>query len=304
MKEPTLIVMAAGIGSRYGGLKQIDPIGPNGEIVIDYSIYDALKAGFKKVVFVIRKDIEETFRRKIGKNIERRVETAYVFQELSALPEGFSVPVERKKPWGTSHAVLSCKDAVATPFAVVNADDFYGAAAFKKIYNYLKNVQDEDNVYNYCLIGYVLKNTLSEHGHVARGICSVSADGYLLDIHERIKIRRFGDIVKYTEDDKNWTQISEDSVVSMNIWGFTTSLFAELKTRFEPFLKENMNNIKAEYLLPVTVGRLIKEGKAKVKVIPTAERWFGVTYREDMPEVRKAIRELIAKGVYPAKLWS
>lgn len=304
MSPPTLVIMAAGIGSRYGGLKQIDPVGPNGEIVIDYSIYDALKVGFKKIVFVIRKEIEDIFREKVGKNIDSRAETVYVFQELSMLPEGFSLPPKRLKPWGTAHAVLCCQDAVNTPFAVINADDFYGPSSFRILYNYLKDVHDKGGVYNYCMVGYVLKNTLSKHGHVARGVCSVDREGFLVDIQERTKIQRFGETVKYTEDGVNWVEISSDSTVSINMWGFTPSIFSELEKRFIYFLRDSSDNIKAEYFLPEVVGHLIREGRAKVKVLQTEEKWFGVTYREDMPDIQKEIRALISSGVYPASLWN
>ncbi|MCP4600034.1 MAG: nucleotidyltransferase [Proteobacteria bacterium] len=306
MPNPTLVVMAAGVGSRYGGLKQIEPIGLNNEIFIDYSVNDALKAGFDKIVFIIRKDIEGIFKDKVGKDIDKQTETVYVFQELDkALPNGFRVPPERKKPWGTAHAVLCCRDVVDAPFAVVNADDFYGASAYKLLYEYLTNKPTERNSHEYCLIGYVLKNTLSEHGHVARGVCEVSADGFLSEIHERKMIQRRGAGVEYSENDgQDWNQISEESTVSMNMWGFTSSLFDELEKRFPKFLKENANNPRAEYLIPEVVGELQKQGKARVKVIPTNEKWFGVTYQDDLPAAQRTVRELIERGVYQNPLWS
>lgn len=303
MPGPTLVVMAAGIGSRYGGLKQIDPVGPNNEIIIDYSIYDALKAGFKKVVFVIRRDIEQAFREKVGKNIEPLVRVVYVFQELSDLAGGFTLPRERLKPWGTAQAVLSCRDAVDTPFAVINADDFYGASAFQTLGDYLREAEDQEGFYHYSMVGYLLKNTLSGHGYVSRGICSATAEGYLLDVHECTKIQKFGEVIKYTEDNKNWLELPPDSIVSLNMWGFTPSLFAELERGFVLFLNKNINNAKAEYFLPTVVNQLIKENKARVKVLHTGEKWFGATYKEDMPEIRKEIRDLIDRGVYPEKLW-
>ncbi len=304
MSKPTLIVMAAGIGRRYGGLKQIDPVGPRGEIIIDYSIYDALNAGFGKVVFVIKKDIEEAFRERVGKTIEKQCETTYVFQQVEDVPEGFEVPPDRQKPWGTGHATLSCRSVVHSPFAVINSDDFYGRSSYQTLCNYLKNAQDRDGVYDYCMVGYVLENTLTEHGHVARGVCTVSQDGYLAEVHERTRIEKFGEVAKYTEDSENWIEMPKGSVVSMNMWGFTLSLFSELEVRFPQFLQKNSDNIqKAEYFLPDVVGDLLKEKKATVKVLATNERWFGITYQQDKPRVKQAIRDLIRRGVYPENLW-
>jgi len=294
MSKPTLVVMAAGIGSRYGGLKQLDPIGPNGELIIDYSVYDAVKAGFDKVVFIIRKDIEAPFREKVGRSIEKHVETMYVYQEIDSA---------RSKPWGTGHAIFCCRDLITSTFAVINADDFYGASSYKILREYLKDAKDKNGVYNYCVMGYILNNTLSEHGHVARGVCSVTEDGYLSEITERIKIQKFGEHVRYTEEGSNWVEIANDSIVSMNMWGFTPGLFSELEARFYEFLNKNLNQPKAEYLLPTVIGELIKEDKARVKVLPTEEKWFGVTYREDILKVKEAIRALIDKGIYPEKLW-
>jgi hypothetical protein len=304
MSNPTLVVMAAGIGSRYGGLKQTDPVGPNGEIIIDYSIYDALNAGFGRVIFVITKDIEESFRARVGRTIEKRCETTYVFQKIENVPEGFEVPPDRQKPWGTGHATLSCRNVVHSPFAVINADDFYGRSSYQTLGDYLRSAQDRDGVYDYCMIGYVLGNTLTEHGHVARGVCTVNQDGYLVEIHERRRIEKSGESVRYTEDGETWVEISGESVVSMNMWGFTPSLFPELEARFRHFLQENRDNIqKAEYFLPDVVGDLIGENKARVRVLSTNERWFGVTYKQDKPRVKQAIRDLIRQGVYPENLW-
>ncbi|MBN1992435.1 MAG: nucleotidyltransferase [Anaerolineae bacterium] len=304
MLTPTLIVMAAGIGSRYGGLKQVDPIGPHGEIILDYSIYDALKAGFGKIVFIIRADIEQVFREKVGRTIEERSDTTYVFQKIEDLPPGFAVPPDRKKPWGTGHAVLSCRHVVNTPFAVINADDFYGQSSFQTLADYLKQAQDREGVYDYCMVGYVVENTLTEHGHVARGVCAVNQDGFLMGIRERTRIEKFGETAKYTEDGEHWFEIPKGSFVSMNMWGFTPVFLAELAARFPPFLQNNRNNLqKAEYFLPDVVGELLKENKATVKVLPTGERWFGVTYQEDKPRVKQAIRDLIGQGVYPENLW-
>lgn len=304
MSEPTLVVMAAGIGSRYGGLKQTEPVGPNGEIMIEYSIYDALNAGFGKVVFVIKQDIEEAFRERVGKTIEKQCETIYVFQQVEDVPEGFEVPPDRQKPWGTGHATLSCRNVVHSPFAVINADDFYGRSSYQTLCHYLRSARDRDGVYDYCMVGYVLENTLTEHGHVARGVCTVDEDGFLVEIRERTRIEKFGEIVKYTEDAETWVEIPGESVVSMNMWGFTPSLFLELEVRFPQFLQENRDNIqKAEYFLPDVVGDLIRENKARVRVLSTNERWFGVTYKQDKPRVRQAIRGLIRCGVYPENLW-
>jgi dTDP-glucose pyrophosphorylase len=304
MSKPTLIVLAAGIGSRYGGLKQIDPIGPHGEIIIDYSIYDALRAGFGKVVFVINKTIEGVFRERVGANVEKRCETVYVLQEIDNVPEGFQVPPGRKKPWGTGHATLSCKDVVDTPFAVINADDFYGRSAYQNLVAHLGKAQDHDAVYDYCMVGFRIENTLSEYGHVARGVCFVDGEGFLIGIRERTHIQKFGEAARYTEDAETWVEIPAGSIVSMNCWGFTLSLFDELETRFPRFLQNNGDNIeRAEFFLPNVVGDLIQENKATVRVLPTEERWFGVTYQQDKPRVKETIKALIQRGVYPENLW-
>lgn len=304
MLKPTLVVMAAGMGSRYGGLKQIDPIGPNNEIIIDYSIYDAIEAGFGKVVFIIKKDLEQNFRDAIGKKVEKIIDTDYAFQSIDDLPAGYKAPDERVKPWGTAHAVLSARKVVDTPFAVINADDFYGRTSYQKLFQHLSSVSETDEIYNYCMVGFIIENTLTDHGHVARGICTVDNDGYLKEIHERTKIMKFGDLSKYTEDDENWVDIPQRSIVSMNTWGFTPSLFDEIESRFPKFLESNKDNIlKAEYFLPSVVDELISENKAKVKVLESNDRWYGVTYREDKPVVKKAISDLIAKGTYPENLW-
>jgi dTDP-glucose pyrophosphorylase len=304
MLKPILVVIAAGMGRRYGGLKQIDPVGPNGEAIIDYSIYDALNAGFGKVVFVIKKDIEKAFRERVGKAIEDRCETAYVFQELEDVPAGFKVPPSRQKPWGTAHATLSCKNVVHSPFAVINADDLYGRSSYQTLCNYLKNAQDRDGVYDYCMVGYVLENTLTEHGHVARGVCTVNQDGFLVEIHERTWIERFGEIAKYTEGGEHWIEIPKGSIASLNMWGFTPSLLSELEVRFSRFLQKKNDDLQdAEYFLPDVIDDLLKEEKASVKVLSTNERWFGVTHRQDRPRVKKAIRGLIRQGVYPDNLW-
>lgn len=305
MKNNTaLVIMAAGMGSRYGGLKQIDPVGPNGEIIMEYSIYDAIRAGFSKVVFIIKKEIEDTFREVIGKKIEGIIDVEYVYQKVDNLPQGFSVPDGRVKPWGTGHAVLSAKDAVNTPFAVINADDFYGAETYRLLNGFLTNNQDADNKYKYCMVGFVIENTLTENGHVARGVCNVDSQGNLIDIHERTKIMKFGDETKYTEDDTNWIKIPEKSIVSMNTWGFNPSILHELEERFPEFLSKNKENLlKDEYFLPTVVDNLIKEGKADVKVLSTADKWYGVTYQEDKPVVKKSISDMVAEQKYPNRLW-
>ena len=304
MTRPTLVVMAAGIGSRYGGLKQIDPVGPNGEIILDYSVYDALKAGFGRVVFVIKKEIERVFRERVGKTIDNQCETAYVFQRLDDVPEGFAVPPDRQKPWGTAHATLTARHVVDTPFAVINADDFYGQSSYRILGDYLRGAQDGGGVYDYCMMGFVLRNTLTEHGHVARGVCRMDGDGFLVGIRELTQIEKSGNDARYTEDGKTWAELPGEGVVSMNMWGFTPSLFSELETRFLPFLRENESNIlRAEYFLPEAVGKLVAEGRAAVKVLPTEEQWFGVTYRQDKPRVKRAILDLVGRGVYPDNLW-
>jgi NDP-sugar pyrophosphorylase family protein len=304
VSNPTLIIMAGGIGHRYGGLKQIEPVGPEGEILIDYSIYDAIRAGFGKIVFLIRREIEDIFRERVGRAVERHVETAYVFQTLTSLPPGFSVPAQRTKPWGTGHAVLACKDVVDTNFAVINSDDFYGPGAFDQLAGYLRQAQDQNGVYDYCMVGYVLSNTLSEHGSVARGVCQVSQDGYLEGIVERTRIERFADGVKYTLDGEHWIPLPADSTVSMNMWGFTPSFMEELAGHFPRFLASTADLTTAEFFLPNIPNALIQAGKAQVRVLKTDEKWFGVTYPADRPIVQDAIRRMVAEGIYPQKLWA
>lgn len=301
--KTTLVIMAAGMGSRYGGLKQIDPVGPNGEIIMEYSIYDAIKAGFSKVVFIIKKDIEDTFRDVIGKRIEGLVDVEYVYQSLDNLPQGFSVPAGRIKPWGTGHAVLCAKNAVKTPFAVINADDFYGANTYKLLNDFLSSNSNSEDKYNYCMVGFKIENTLTENGYVARGVCNVDNSGNLIDIHERTKIMSFGDEAKYTEDEKVWISIPPNSIVSMNTWGFNQSIFNELENEFPVFLNKSKGNIKAEFFLPTVVDNLIKSGKADVKVLSTSDKWYGVTYKEDKPNVKKSIGDMVLSGQYPKLLW-
>ena len=305
MSPLTLVVMAAGIGSRYGGLKQIDPVGPSGEVVLDYSVYDALRAGFDRVVFIIRRDIETAFRDRIGRRIEAAADTAYVFQSLDPLPQGFRVPEGRKKPWGTAQAILSCRDAVQTPFLAINADDYYGRTAFTSMSGYLAGKTGGAPELEFAMVGYRLENTLSEHGTVARGVCTATADGYLVGIRELLKIRRFPDGIMHTENDVDWLLLAPESWTSMNCWGFTPDLFGELERRFPVFLRASETRIdKAEFLIPEVVGELLREKRARVRILPTRERWFGVTYPEDRPAFRRSILGLVEAGAYPRDLWA
>lgn len=301
--KPALVVMAAGIGSRYGGLKQVEPVGPGGEVILDYSVYDALRAGFARVVFVIRKEMESDFREAMGRRIEAQVDTDYAYQELDSLPEGFALPPGRTKPWGTAHAVLCASDKVDGPFAAINADDFYGAGAFEALQKHLSGPAPADCPDEYSMAGYRLVNTLSEHGHVARGVCEVTKNGFLSGIVERTRILIIDGEVKYQEQGGRWVDISGDSTVSMNIWGFRRSFMDHLKAGFRSFLERDLETDGAECYLPAVVNDLIGSGAARVKVLPTDERWFGITYREDMPTSRRAIAERIERGVYPRSLW-
>ncbi len=305
MKKPVLVVMAAGMGSRYGGLKQIDPVDKQGHIIMDFSIYDAVKAGFEKVVFIIKRENEADFKAAIGDRMSKVIEVEYVFQDLHNLPEGYEVPEGRVKPWGTGHAILSCLGTVDAPFAVINADDYYGSHAFQMIYDYLTSHEDDEK-YRYTMVGYVLENTLTENGHVARGVCVTDENGYLQEINERTHIEKRGDETAYTEDDgATWTVIPEGSIVSMNMWGFSQSILKELKDRFAKFLDENLegNPMKCEYFLPFVVDELLGEGKATVQVLKSLDKWYGVTYKEDKPVVVAAIQALKDSGLYPEKLW-
>jgi len=305
MNKPTLVIMAAGMGSRYGGLKQIDPVGLNGEIIIDYSIYDALKAGFVNIVFIIKESIECDFRKIIGDRIEKYCDVTYVYQEINILPEGFNVPDGRVKPWGTGHAIMLCKELVNEPFAVINADDYYGAASFQTLSDYLANTPETEEIANYYMVGYSLKNTLTDHGHVARGVCKINDQGYLTEIHERTHIKKLGEGAKYSEDGgKTWVELSVESIVSMNMWGFTPDIFSELEKLFPQFLKQTNDLNNSEFFIPEVVSKLIEFNKASVQVIQTPERWVGVTYREDKSMVEDYIASLISEGKYPEKLWS
>lgn len=301
MDKPVLVIMAAGMGSRYGGLKQIDPVDSQGHIIMDFSIYDALAAGFEKVVFIIKQENEQAFKESIGNRISAKIQVEYVYQELSRLPEGFETPEGRKKPFGTGHAILCCKDVLDGPFAVINADDYYGKHAYQAIYDYLVSHGDDEK-YRYAMVGYALKNTLTENGHVARGICRTDAEGFLKEIEERTHIEKRGESAAFTEDDgKTWTEVSVDSTVSMNMWGFSKSILEELETGFVEFLRNELpkNPLKAEYFLPTAVGKLLQEDKASVQVLTSEDKWYGVTYKEDKQMVVEAIAGLKKQGLYP-----
>ncbi len=317
MKKPVLVIMAAGMGSRYGGLKQIDPVDEQGHIIMDFSIYDAHRAGFEEVIFIIKKENEQLFREAIGDRVSKTMKVHYVFQDIEDIPEGFEVPEGRKKPWGTGHAVLSARDVISGPFAVINADDYYGAEAFRLIYDFLTGKESQtaaaksaesgnapagSAMEEYVMVGYLLKNTLTENGSVSRGVCCTDAQGNLTSIVERTKIIRTKDGAAYSEDGgKTWTDVSADSVVSMNMWGFPESFMARLQERFPQFLREGIksNPTRCEYFLPFVVNDLMEEGNALVKVLTTHDVWHGITYSEDKQEVVAAMQELKDAGMYP-----
>jgi NDP-sugar pyrophosphorylase family protein len=305
MQKPSLVVMAAGMGSRYGGLKQIDPVGRHGEIIMDYSLFDAMQAGFEKVVFIINHKIERDFYEVIGRRAEKHMEVHYVFQQLDTmLPDGFSVPEERVKPWGTAHAIYCCRDVVHEPFAAINADDFYGRHAFYVLYDYLRTAKDGEK-YDYSMVGYLAKNTLTENGHVARGVCEVNSKGELVNIVERLRIYKTPEGPAYTEDEgKTFVHFPADNLVSMNFFGFTPGLFGELEARFPQFLAEAMesNPLKGEFLIPQEVGHMLRSGRANVRVLSSPDRWYGVTYREDKPDIERALNEMTRSGIYPDKM--
>ena len=300
----TLVIMAAGIGSRFGGgIKQLEPVGPNGEIIMDYSIHDALEAGFSKVVFIIRHDLEEDFKAIIGNRIEKICKVEYAFQELDNLPEGFSVPEGRAKPWGTGQAILSCKDVVHEPFVIINADDYYGKEAFVKVHDFLVSTPSDNDILKFCMAGFILKNTLSENGGVSRGVCVADANGNLAGIHETHNIVKTTDGAAI-DNDGTLEAINADSHVSMNMWGVTPQIFDILDKGFVEFLSALTEaDIKKEYLLPDIFDMLIKQGKATVKVLETGDKWFGVTYKEDKPFVVESFKKLIADGIYNEKLF-
>jgi len=305
-KKPVLVIMAAGMGSRYGGLKQIEPIDEEGHIIMDFSLYDAKKAGFEEAVFIIKKENEADFRAAIGDRIAAYMKVTYVFQDIENLPEGYRVPEGRVKPWGTAHAVLSCIDKVKGPFAVINADDYYGREAFSLIYQYLDCHRDDEK-YRYTMVGYRLGNTVTDFGYVARGVCEVNQDGELTAVNERTRIEKRNIGIAYTEDDGvSWKQLPEDAIVSMNMWGFTRSILEEIRDGFPAFLDEGLKNnpMKCEYFLPAVVSNLIEGGKAAVTVLKSPDKWYGVTYKEDKPVVEAAIRRMKHEGVYPGHLWA
>ena len=300
--KPVLLILAAGIGSRFGGLKQAEGVGPSGEAVLDYSIYDAIRAGFEKVVFVIRKDILDDMSRIFFDKWSGKIEVDYVFQEVTDLPGGFSAPAERVKPWGTGHAIWVARQKIHEPFCMINADDFYGRKSYQLAAEFLKDI---DNLLNsrYALIGYVLRNTLSEHGYVSRAECETGPDGSLISIVERLKIKREGEIVVFRDDSGENRIISENALVSMNMWGFMPSLFQYLENEIIGFLKENSNSTTAEFLLPNVIDRLIKSGEVEIPVLQTDARWFGMTYKEDLEMVKARLTELVSTGEYPTPIW-
>jgi len=297
-KKLTLLVLAAGMGSRYGGLKQIDPVGPNGETIIDYSIYDAQRAGFDRVVFVIRHDIETQFKEIVGARFEKNIAVDYVFQELDQLPPGFSVPAGRKKPWGTGQAILMAAEVIREPFAAINADDFYGPDSFRQLAGHLRLGNDD-----YAMVGFTLRNTLSEFGSVARGVCRADGKQYLESVTEVVGIEKDGTGAKY-QGAQGTVRFTGDEVVSMNMWGFNPGLFEHLRRQFVEFLKQQGQQEKSEFYIPLAVNDLVAAKRARVKVLPTSDSWFGVTYREDRPRVSHGIRNLIQRGDYPQKLWA
>ncbi len=315
MNKPVLIIMAAGMGSRYGGLKQIDPVSDKGEIILDFSLYDAMMAGFEDVIFVIKEENEADFRAIIDERSGKHMNVHYAFQKLEDIPEGYAVPEGREKPWGTCHAVMSARHLVNGPFAVINADDYYGPGAFQSMYDFLEKSAEEaakeeaagtkPAQYEFCMIGYELKNTITENGHVSRGVCDVTDGGYLKDIVERTKIMRRDGGIQYTEDGESWVTLPEDTVVSMNFWGFSKDMMTEMVARFPEFLDEALktNPLKGEYFLPGVVDTLLKEEKTRVRVLRSRDKWYGVTYKEDKQTVVDALQAMKDKGLYPDVLW-
>lgn len=301
MAEPTLVIMAAGMGSRFGGLKQITSVDDQGHAIIDFSLFDARRAGFKKIVFIIKHEIEDSFKAAIGARMENFFDVQYVYQQLDRLPEGYSVPDGREKPWGTGHAVLCCRGTVTGPFAVINADDFYGRGAYEAIYSFLSADRPDSE---YAMVGYKLRNTVTENGHVARGICEIE-NGFLRDITERTHIEKRGSDAAYTEDGEHFTPLSGDTTVSMNFWGFSTKMLDELGARFPAFLDRSLpeNPLKCEYFLPFVANEQLQEGSASVRVLDCNETWYGMTYRADLDSVRAAIAAMKDAGIYPARLW-
>ena len=308
MNKPVLVIMAAGMGSRYGGLKQLDPVDNDGHIIMDFSMYDAKRAGFEKVVFIIKHEIEEEFKEHVGKRMEKYMDVAYAYQNIDNIPEGYEVPEGRVKPWGTAHAVYSCMDEIDGPFAVINADDYYGVEAFKLIYDYLSTHADDDK-YRYTMVGYHLANTVTDNGYVSRGVCETNENGELVSVTERTRIEKYNGGVAYTEDDGNtWVQVPDDTTVSMNMWGLTPEFVGLLEEGFVEFFEnikgDEAKELKGEYLLPIYIDELLKKGKVSVKLLETQDKWFGVTYKEDKPVVVESFAKLIADGVYRKDLFS
>ncbi len=303
--QPTLVIMAAGMGSRYGGSKQVDKMTDSGEIILDFSLYDAMLAGFNRVVFIIREEHRDVFRELVDERAGRFLDVEYAYQKLEDIPEGYETPEGREKPWGTSHAVLAARHLIDGPFVVINADDYYGPGAFSSLYDYLTKNQDSDK-YEFCMAGYKLENTVTENGHVARGVCELDDNGYLVGVTERTKIEMKEDGIAFTEDDgESWTNLPEGTVVSMNFWGFSAAMMKELEAGLPAFLDKALaeNPLKGEYLLPFTVDSLIKGGKARVKVLTSPDKWCGVTYKEDKEDVKNTLEAMKDKGLYPEKLW-
>ena len=302
MKKPVLVIMAAGMGSRYGGLKQIDPVDAKGRIIMDFSIFDAKRAGFEKVIFIIKKEQEDLFREAVGDRVSEYMEVSYAYQEINNIPAGFQVPEGRVKPWGTAHAVYSCKDMIDGPFAVINADDYYGREAFQLIYDYLNSHEDDDK-FRYTMVGYKLCNTVTENGYVSRGVCEMNEAGELIGIRERTRIEHHENGIAFTEDDgATWTHLDEDTTVSMNIKKKKKSILDEIEKGFPAFLEKGLkeNPMKCEYYLPGVVSDLLGENRATVAVLKSADKWYGVTYKEDKPVVMEAIRKMEEEGLYPA----
>lgn len=305
MTKTTLVILAAGIGSRYGkGIKQLAPVGPNGEIIMDYSVYDALEAGFHNIVFIIRRDLEQEFRQIAGDRISKIAPVSYAYQSLDTLPEGFAAPCGRTKPWGTGQAILCCRSMLDTPFAVINADDFYGKEGFRKIHDFLSNSSGDDTIPHYCMAGFILGNTLSDNGSVTRGICTVNENGHLTSVKETREIIRTADGIQAPDEAGGFLRLSKDSLVSMNLWGFTPRIFPHIEEAFRDFLSsDEAKNPKSEFLLPTVVDRMIQNGTADVTVLETKDRWFGVTYVQDRAFVASSIQQLVKEGIYPEKLF-
>lgn len=306
--DPTLVIMAAGIGSRYGGLKQVEPVGPHGEVILDYSVYDALQAGFARIVFIISRRCETDFRSLVGRRFENHVQTDYLFQEIDSLPRPFRAPAKRDKPWGTGHAVLVCEDTVHEPFCAINADDFYGRDSYRSMADYLREAGGGDGRRHdrarFAMVSFRIANTLSDHGPVARGICNTDANGDLIDVVEQTRIERAPDGIRFATEDDTWEALSGAEPASMNFWGFTPAVFSPLRSLFVHFLEHHAADTAAEFFLPTMIDRMIKDGIARVRVLNTEARWYGVTYPDDKAVLVDAIQKLIDTGAYPAKLWS